>query len=253
MDNPWQGPSSDELPKGPSAPDTGDPVKVASETLADLFANPVGYFLANLAYFGMLFGVVTFSIAVLGLSVAPGIALEDETLTAVGGIFGFAVYTLAIFAVTLFLHPMMTASLMLAMREQRRGGETIGFSSAYNRMWDRMGPVVRLYLLTQLIVFVGMLFLYIPGLIAAAVGMFAFPIVVFEEVGAREAFGLAWKHVSRHGSWHLVVWLLLFVLLIAAEFSIIGLFVFWPLMVCYQLIAYEKAFGSAGARALYGE
>jgi uncharacterized membrane protein len=115
-------------------------------------------------------------------------------------------------------------------------------------MWTRTGPVVRLYVLTQLLAMVGMLFFYIPGLIVLAVGLLAFPIAVFEDVGAREALQLAWAHARRHGSWHVGIWVIMLGLFIALELTVVGVFFLWPLMVCYQLVAYEKAFGAEGAR-----
>lgn len=94
-----------------------------------------------------------------------------------------------------------------------------------------------------------MLLLYIPGIIAMIVGTFAFPIAVFEGVSATEAMSLAWAHVRKNAGWHVGVWLILFVLLVAAELTVVGLIFIWPLLIAYQLVAYEKAFGSAGALA----
>lgn len=256
MDNPWKGPGAPaqklpemELRPPVGVPDVTDPVAVARETVQDLLKNPLGYLLAGLAYMAMVLAGVSIAIGALGVGIAPGMALEDEILLAVGGSLGFAVYTGVIFGIVLFLYPMMSASLMMALREQRTGGASIGLRSAFDRMWSRMGPAVRIYLLTQLLALVGMFFLYIPGLIAMAVGTFAFPIVVFEEVGAMEAIQIAWAHVRKHIGWHAVVWVLLFALIIVVELTFVGVLVLWPIMCCYQLVAYEKAFGAAGAAA----
>jgi uncharacterized membrane protein len=253
LEDPWKEPgvvSETLVPpaSGPETPDTSDPVAVARESLQDLMNNPMGYLFAGLAYFGMVLGIVAVALLVLGLGLAPGLALENEALTMIGGLVGGSVYTVLIVGTAVFLYPMMTTSLMLAIRDQRSAGAPIGFRSAFDRMWLRVGPVVRLYLLTQLLAMVGMLFLYIPGLVVLAVGMLAFPIAVFENVGAVEALQLAWAHAKRHASWHVGVWIILLGLFVVIELTVVGLLVLWPLMVCYQLIAYEKAFGAEGAR-----
>lgn len=253
MDNPWKGPTQEgDLTPNPTlkGPDVTDPVAVARETLRDLMDHPVGYLLAGLTYFAAVFGLIIASMLALGVCMAPGLALEDETLITIGGIIGGLIYTTLIIAFTLVGYPLMTASLMLNLRDQRSGGAQIGISSTFNRMTERMGPAIRMYLLTQLLVLVGMVFLYIPGLIAMVVCTFAFPIVIFEDVSATEALKLSWAHIQKNAGWHVAVVFVAIALFIVIELTVVGIFVLWPLMACYQLVAYEKAFGSGGAAHL---
>lgn len=255
MDDVWKAPDAAGEARAPvgagGAPPAklDDPLSVGREVLADLKQRPFAYLMAGLGYFAAVLGVVAVAIVGLGVGMAPGILLEDENLLAIGGIFGFAIYMGAIFGFAFLGFPLMSASLLRSLDAQRAGGPSIGFTSSFSRMRERAVQIVLFYLLSQLAVLVGMLFLYVPGLAAAAIGSFALPIVVFEEVGAMRALQLGFEHFRRHLSWHVGVWAMLLVAVIVLELTLVGLFVIWPVMVAYQLVAYRQAFGAAGAEA----
>lgn len=258
MDDVWKAPVADDepavVPGGPVAPvELGDPVAVARETFAELKEHPGGFLMAGLGYLAATMVLIVVAVGGLGLGMAPGIALEDENLLAIGGIFGFAIYMGSIFGFAFIGYPLMSASLLREIDAQRGGGDTIGFSSSFSRLRERAVQIVLYYLMSQAVVLVGMLFLYVPGLIAAAVSAFAMPIVVFEDVGAMRALQLGFTHFRRHAAWHIGVWAILLAGVIALEFTIVGVLVIWPVMIAYQLIAYRMAFGSAGAEAALGQ
>lgn len=220
---------------------------VARAVFADLKDHVVGYALAGASYLAATTALVVLAIGLLGLCMAPGIVKEDETLLVVGGLVGMIPYIGLIFAFALIGFPLMSASLLRALEAQRSGDGAIGFGSLYSGNGDRTWPIVWFYLMSQALILVGALFLYVPGMIAFAVTTFAFPIVVLEEVSPVQALQLGWDHVRRNAAWHLGVWLLLIPAFLALELTVIGLMFIFPVLVAYQLYAYRAAFGAQGA------
>ncbi len=90
---------------------------------------------------------------------------------------------------------------------------------------------------------VGVLFFYLPGLVAMALVSFSMPMVVLDGVGPVEALKRGWAHMREHASWHIPVWLILIVGMVAVQFTLVGIFFLYPLMMAYQLAAYRIAFG----------
>lgn len=256
----WRAPGeAADAPSAAMGPKSGaldadkDPVAVVKALLADLQARPMAYAMCGLGYLVVTFAAIALIIAFPLAGFGVGAASNDETLMVIGGSVGMIGYAGGLFLLTLFGVPLMTASLIRAFDHQLRGGADIGFGSSFSRMRDdqgRLGRVVGFNLLLQMMVFVGILFFYIPGLIVAVIGLLALPIVVLEpDVSPMEAMSLAWAHARNNAAWHVAVWLIMVGVLLLAELSVIGLLFVWPLMVGYQTIAYYKAFGAEGARA----
>lgn len=247
------GPSDALGPKSPALIADSDPMAVAKALLADLQARPIAYAMCGFGYLAVTFAAIGVILGFLFVGVGIGAASNDETLMVVGGSVGMIGYAGGLFVFTLVGVPLMTASMIRAFDHQLHGGAEIGFSSTFSRMRDdqgRLGRVVGFNLMLQMLILVGILFLYIPGLIVAIVGLLALPIVVLEpDVSPMEAMSLAWGHMRKNAGWHVAVWLIMIGILLVAELSVIGLLFIWPLMVGYQTIAYHKAFGPGGARA----
>ncbi len=220
---------------------------VAREVFADLKSNVVGYALAGTAYLVATTLLVVVAIGLMGLCIAPGLVKQDETLIVIGAVVGMIPYMGLIFAFVWIGFPLMSASLLRALHAQRTGGDAIGFGSLFAGSGDRTWPIVLFYILSQMLIMVGGVFFYIPGLIAFAVTTFAFPIVVFEDATPVQALQLGWDHVRRNAAWHAGVWILLVPLFVALEITVIGLLFAFPLLAAYQLIAYRTAFGPNGA------
>lgn len=253
-DDVWKSPEADAAPPAESTATplggSDDPTEVPKAVWADFTSHPVPYILANLGYMGIA-TVFTFALlAIMGIGVAPGIVTEDETILLVGLAAGFSVYMLGIFFLAFIAVPLWSASMLRGLDRQRRGECTIGFASSFNDMKPRAAGVIGTYALTQALVFVGIFLFYIPGLIAMAVGTFALPIAVFEDVGPMEAWKRAWHHASNHAAWHIGVFALLFMALIALELTLVGLLFIWPLMCAWQLYAYRLAFGEEGSQPI---
>ncbi|MEQ1507270.1 MAG: hypothetical protein ABMB14_33890 [Myxococcota bacterium] len=236
------------------APDVSDPMAVARETFADFQRHWAGYLTVGIAYLGVAFGAIAVALVALAVGFVPGMLVDDDAIAAIGAGIGMLLYVGVILVIAFALIPLMTASLIRATADQLDGGPQISAASLFGRVKPNVGRIVGYYALSQLAVMVGVLLLYIPGLIAAAIGIFATPIVALEpETGAVAALSHGFSHARRHPSWHVIVWLVLIAILIGLEFTIVGLVVAWPVMITYQTIAYRKAFGSLGAaRALEG-
>jgi uncharacterized membrane protein len=251
-DDVWKSPESDaqppvEAPEGRLEGGSDDPMDVPRAVWADLTAHPVPYLLANLGYMGAIMAFLVVVLAVFALAAAPGIVTEDETVLFVGVMAGFAVYTLSLLALAFVAVPLFTASTLRAIDRQRQGLGTVGVASTFNDMGTRAGAVIGTYALTQALAFVGILFFYVPGLLAMAIGSFALPIAVFEDVGAIEAWKRAWGHAKNHAAWHIGVFAMLFVAILVLEMSIVGLFFLWPVLCAWQLYAYRLAYGPEGS------
>ncbi|MCA9490424.1 MAG: hypothetical protein KC621_10885 [Myxococcales bacterium] len=247
LDDAWKAPETEvageEIPSGrgswPSDPDATDALAVARVSWEELVSAPVGYALAGLSYLVVVLVVVTVAMGALGLGVAPGMLLDDETILVVGGMAGMLVYTGVILLVTFVGYPLMTASLIRAVDAHRAGGPAPGFTSAFSTMTQDAGRIIAFYALSQLAVLVGMLFLYLPGFLAVAVSTYAFPMVVMERVGPVEALSRGFDHLRRHAVWHLMVWLVLFAGLVVGEITVVGLLFLWPAVAIYQLAAWR--------------
>lgn len=252
-DDVWKSPESEAAPAVPAVSSTpafggsDDPTDVPKAIMEDMKAHVGPYLMANFGYMGFVMAFVTAIVALVLLCMLPGFLMDDETVILIGAVAGFCVYTLLLLGFAFVGAPLMTASMLRGLDAQRRGEGTIGLLSSVNALRPKAGAVIGVYALTQLLVFAGILVLYIPGLIAAAIGSFAMPIVVFEDVGAIDALKLAWKHAKSHGSWHVGVWMLLFMAIIVLEISIVGLFFLFPVLCAWQLYAYRLAYGDAGA------
>ncbi|MCB9685458.1 MAG: hypothetical protein H6735_10495 [Alphaproteobacteria bacterium] len=223
----------------PSDPAATDPLAVARVCWEELVSAPVGYALAGLSYLVVVLVVIAVAVGALGLGVAPGLALDDETILIVGGMAGMLVYTGAILIVSFVGYPLMTASLMRAVDAHRAGGPAPGFTSAFSTLTQDAGRIIAFYALSQLLVLVGMLFLYLPGFVALAVVTYALPMVVMERIGAAEAVSRSFDHLRRHPVWHLMVWGVLFAMLLVGELTVVGLLFLWPLIAIYQLAAWR--------------
>lgn len=218
------------------------PLDVASAVWNDFKNHIMGYLMAGLAYLAVTMVVVFFCISALGLMI-PGALMEDEALIAIGGIAGFSIYTIGLFAFSFLGVPLLTASLMRAIDAQARGEGEIGFLSLTSTARENAGYVIIFYLMGQTVVLIGFMLLYIPGFIAAVVVSFAMPIVVLDGLSPVDALKKSWEHVSANPAWHFGVWASLFAALIVGELTIVGLLVLFPVMVAWQVHAHRIAFG----------
>lgn len=250
MSTPWNPPDGEAPPDAvlPAALKGTSPTDVARHVFDDFMAHLAGYFLAGTSYVLVVLGGIFVAVVVMLLGVVPGVVTEDETVAFVGSSIGFVLYMAIVFFLGFVAFPAMIASLLRGLDKQQRGLGTLGFSSPFNDL-SGSGRAIAFYLLSQVLVLVGVVFCYLPGLVVATLSSFALPIVVLEGASPTEALGLGWRHMRSDPGWHLAVWLLMVVALLALELTLIGALALVPAMAAWQLFAYRAAFGPDGARA----
>lgn len=238
MADPFAPPAVDDggLPDG--APP--DPMGVPRAVIADLAGSPGGHVGAGLAYLLVTLVLIGVAIAALAVGMAPGLITGSDTLLFVGGGLGGLVYTGLIVGFTFLVFPLQLASVQRAVFAQAEGRGTLGFRSLFDTMGQDAGRVVGFYLAYQLAALVGMLFLYLPGLIVTALGALVMPIVVLEpHVTLSEATGRVLDHARTNPGWHLATWGLLLVAIVVLELSFVGLIVALPVVAAWQVHAYR--------------
>ena len=229
-----------------------DPLAAAKGTAAHLRDHPIAYLSAGLSATALILAITVGSSAILFAAMAPGIYQQDEMLVVIGSAVGSGIHTLVLTASLLIILPPLQASLIREAAVAFDGEGEMGLMSPFRRARDadgRIQRVVVLYALINLGAAVGMLLLFVPGLIVAGVGAMAFPIVVFEEVGPIEALKRAWDHAKRHAAWHVVQWLVMYALVSLVQLTVVGIVVMLPLMSTYQALVYREAFGTRGSGA----
>jgi len=254
MADPWASPASDApaLVPAPTGTDASgepstDPVDVPRAVWADMSGNPAGYAAAGVAYLVFAMVAVVVILVLLFGSMAPGLFLGDDTLLALGGAVGFLMYILAILALALVIVPLQMASLVRVIDGAQRGEALLGVGSLFTHARENWLQVCLFYFVNQFLVTFGMLFLYVPGMVAAAVGSFAFPILVLEGTTVTEAYTRAWEHFKEHLGWHVGVWALALVAFVVLELTLVGLLVIMPVMCAWQVFAYRLAHGKVSS------
>lgn len=228
-----------------TGPKTRNPMDVPTKMFEAFKANIAGWFLAGFAQFGAILAVVFVAVAAMGLGVIPGVVMEDETLLMVGALVGMLVYIVAIFTFSLLVAPLMSAAMIRGLDAERRGEGNIGLTTPFAGITTDAGRVVIFNLIGQAMILCGMLMLYVPGLVAAAVVTFALPIVVLEpETSPMEALGRSWKAITNDPVWHLAQVAVLFAAVIVAELTVVGIFVMMPLLAAHQVYAYREMHAS---------
>ncbi len=251
-DNPYEAPADGSVAPSPSnesvaadVPQSDDPFGVAKMVLEDLKANPGGYFMSGIGYLLFMTGAVFVVLGAVFLSILPGMMTESEGLMMAGGAVGMLIYMVGILVLSFVVAPLQMASLIRALDTQMKGEGAVGFGSMFNTMRQDAGRIILVYLLYQTTVLVGMLFLYLPGLAAAALGMYVMPIVCLEpEVGIVDAYTRGWNHFKDNLGWHAGVWLSLLVAIVFLEITLVGLLVLMPVMCAWQVAAYRSSMAS---------
>lgn len=245
MDDVWKAPdgenSTTPSPPTQDSEGPGEATAPLSALIDDIKANVGGYFTAGLAYLIAVMGLIAIALGGIVIGILPGAILENEPVMMAGGALGFLVYIVTILGFSFIVVPLMMAAMMRAAAAHLDGGETIGFSSSFRGLTQNASSIISFYLVQQVLVMMGALFFYIPGLIAMVVCQLAFAMVVLEDASIGDALSRSWEHVKNNAGWHAIVWILLFLFLIVAELTIIGLVFFWPAMAVYGVLVHRAA------------
>jgi hypothetical protein len=242
MSDVWT-PGSTSEPAEPAA----TPLQLVS-TLIDMVKNHfTAYLIGGLGFLLAILGCVIVLILPIGIGVLPGAITNDDDLTSLGLTIGFLVYGVGIAVLAFFVAPLLNASLMRAVWKQVEGEGDLSFGSAFSTMRDRMGPVLVLNVLTMVVVMIGLLMCYLPGLFAAMVLGLAIPMVAIHDVPPADAIRLTLSKAQQHFSWHVIYGLLsLAIALIVQYIPIIGMMLAYPVLFTYQVLAYRALWGAKG-------
>lgn len=225
-----------------------DPSALLTRLMDELKARFGGYLLAGLGYFVALFAAITVVILLFGIGAIPGAVTQNETVLSIGILTtGLLLYTPGLMLITLVLGPAMNASLMRAIWGAWREDGALGFGSAFQTLRMDLRNVVIVTLLYQLVVFVGMLFCYVPGIVLAVMLCHSVPLVVLHGVPPIDAMKLSFEKVKANGAYHAIGFALLFVVILVCEFiPILGLVLLIPVQFAMLLMMYEAMFGPDG-------
>jgi hypothetical protein len=121
--------------------------------------------------------------------------------------------SLLISALTYFIAVAIQQLLIGALTRGAAGaliGRDVDVSASYRYAFSRLGPLIGLALLVALVVGVGFILLFIPGIIFLVFLAVSVPTFIIEGLGVTDSMSRSWKLVS--GSW----WHTLFVIFVAA-------------------------------------
>jgi hypothetical protein len=136
-----------------------------------------------------LTGFVVF--AILGLS--------DFIWPAVAGNTTAAVITTIVILAALFVGTtLVQGALVQVVDSEHRGAPVTRIADLYRRSWSRLGPLVAVSVLSGIGVGLGMLLLFIPGVLLAIRWALAPPIVMLEGLGPRAAMSRSRDLVRGH-------------------------------------------------------
>jgi hypothetical protein len=204
-------------PPPPPPPGAGGGGSIPQRGLGDILSVAFEVYKANAAKLIQIVAIVviplTFVMALL-TQVAfkqhcDAKTLSDLTSNCVGS-FG---RSLLIGALTYFIAVAIQQLLIGALTRGAAGaliGRDVDVSASYQYAFSRLGPLIGLALLVALVVGVGFILLFVPGVIFLVFLAVSVPAFIIEGLGVTDSMSRSWKLVS--GSW----WHTLAVIFVAA-------------------------------------
>ncbi|MCB9677737.1 MAG: hypothetical protein H6737_21705 [Alphaproteobacteria bacterium] len=249
---------------GPADPTAmPDPIQLFKETFDSFTKDDLGpYLLAGLGQFAVVVPVVLVLIFVLYFGMfawifggffafafvaAFGVELLGEDLGVMLGFVGMMLWYAAGFAGLLGISAAigagmapMQASLSRRIAAYQREKKTLDFSAAFSDVGQDVVPVMIVALVVGMLVAVGAMFMYLPGLIAYALFGHAALLVALNRYSAFDALKTSAKSVMAHGSYYGMFWVLYFACaMVAAYIPIVG-----PMfLVAVHIRAHRHIFG----------
>lgn len=217
------------------------------EVFEDLRDNFVDRLLSGVGFMLVLIPMVFVGMGALYAPVMAGmflgVAAEDEALTMAGMVVGLVVgFALMILCVTLPILPMY-ASMGRAVNRQLVEGGDLGFAAPFDTITEDVGKVLGTSLITAVTVLVGMLFCYLPGLVAAFALGFALPAVIVDRLSPVEACKRSVEHVMAEPVWHLGFYVVTMgISMVVSYVPVIGFALVYPILLGFQIRAYRHIF-----------
>jgi hypothetical protein len=129
---------------------------------------------------------------------------------AVGGLMpvllGLAAMLLGILVLYFIAVPLVTGALTIIVADRATGGNA-GPGQAYALLFRRLGKFITAWVPAFFLVLLGLLFLFIPGLIVGFLFLFVAPVVLLENVGGIAALKRSVSLVKANVPQVLIVWL----------------------------------------------
>lgn len=212
---------------------------IVNEVAADLQKNLGGHALLGLGFQVAIFAATFVMFLVIGISVVPGIVMNDDAVLFGGYAVGIVLGIALIASVSIPVQ----VGLYRAMWRYLRDGEPLTFGSVFANAFEDLAPVVVLDLLIGALVLMGLPFCYVGGLAVALALQLAFPAAIVHRLGPIDAIGLSFRHVRANLGWNAAYWGVgLVVGMIMANVPLSGI-VLLPALASFQLRCYRAAFG----------
>jgi hypothetical protein len=218
--------------------------KTANEVTKDFGSFIMGGLVPGLV---LMFGSFALVFVVYGLAflgAIPGLSANDDDLAGMGAVAGlFGGMLIGIPGLTLVITPLW-GSMYRAVWALLLRGERLTVSSGWSTFGQDLIPQYVYVLLSGTIIFVGLLFCYVPGIIAQAMLCFAYPAIVIHRMGVGRAIQWSFANTLAHPGWHLGVWAVgLGISLILPNLPIVGYMLMFTVYPLFQLQAYRAAAG----------
>lgn len=240
VDKPALSPAGEGPVEGGQLPDV---IMLLSETFKDLMANWLGYGLAGLGFFGVLFPIAFVVALVPMLAIIPGIVTNDPNLANLG-VLGAMGLIFLLMPVAWAFGVLFQGSLYRAFWHHETEGEEIGIKSAFSRIFQDIVGLELGFFGIMALTFVGAMACYIPGLLVGVFAIFVLPAIAIHRLGVMDAFKLSFRHVKDHFVWHLAFWGINFVIMmIAGYIPIVGYLLGIPFHYAFVTKAYRHIFG----------
>lgn len=232
--------------------------KLLSAALQDLMDNLGPYVLASLAQTLIILPIVFVFVfviyAVIGVGAVVGIGgmvglasvvSDDYAGLVLGGgqLLMFLAMFATIFAMAVGLGALLaplSASLYRAVVKHQRGEGKLEFGSVFTTITENIGSVMTIHVGLTLMVGIGAMFCYLPGIALAFATAFAAPLVYVHRRTPMEAITIAMNHAKSHLAWHAIWFAMMLVVGIAASYvPILGP----AFLLALQVRAYRELFG----------
>ncbi len=229
---------------GAGLPPVGD---LFGRLAKDVQASLVPHLMAGLGYAMVQLPLVILAVLVIYGGMFAGMywGLENLSEDELGlAMMAGAMAGLSVVAVPLMiLMPPLTASLYRAVYAWQARGEPLGIGAAFSTATQDLPRVYLATFTIGMVIFLGMLMCYLPGLIAAFALHFAYMRVVIHRRGVLDGIQDSWVHVADHAGWNLGVFAIGFAISFAlSNIPLIGVILAVVLATSWNLHAYRAAY-----------
>ena len=246
-----------------------DPMELFQDTFKEFSDDMMPYLLAGLGQMVVLMPLMILMFIVLYFTIIGSIfggmfigviaaVMAAETLgeeaaglvIVITYLLMFVVMFALIFGLSAFMGALMAplnASMMRRVAKHQRGEQTLDFGASFSDAKENLLPTMLVTVITSLIVLVGIMFCYAPGIIAAFILMYAGSLVYLHRESPMAAVKISGSHFIEHIQFHGLYSLLYFAgAMVASYVPILG-----PMfLTALHVRAHRTLFGDGEAAVL---